>query len=1078
MSITTVNLGTYANDGTGDDLRTAFIKANNNFSTLDTTKVENAENLGTGSPVFVGKDTVNLQFRSIKQGANMIISHNGEEITVAAPDSINAVEEDPNPRLGGDLDLNGYSIFANLPIEVTAHNTTILLSAYNTTTENFNEITLNSLVISGNNKNIPGETLITNRVGDSLTFYSSQNLTLGAVNGILNLEAGVSINATAEINAPFFIGDLTGDVTGDLTGNVTGNLTGNTTGTHFGPVNGNVSGNVLGNVTGNLTGNVRASNGLTVLNAGTTGLNAVFTGNVTGQVSDISNHNLSALGDVTSTAPSNGQALVWNGTNWTPGTITSGVSKIIAGANVTISPTNGLGDVTINSSSSATTLDQLTDVAINSPASGEVLQYNGTSWVNAVGGGTGISNSFDFGTLGGNITNPLQLLVQALPVDFETFDYQTGLNLDLGTIGGGAGPVGWTTGDVDGGGPATVVFDTEADGGTPTSSVFAATMDGGSPGSSGTEWTSGDIDAGAASTTVFEFFISAGIPSTTSFTATADGGGVTPPVPTFSITPAASSVDEGSSLTFNVSGTDITNGTYYWTVSSSGDFTASFTAASSGSFTITGNAGSFSVTPTADATTEGAETFTVSVRTGSTSGTVVATSSSVTINDTSTTPAPGATYSITPAASSVNEGSSLTFNVSGTGITDGTYYWTITNSGDFGTISGSFTITSNSGSFSVTPTADATTEGSETFTASVRTGSTSGTVVATSSSVTINDTSTTVVLVPADSVEYTTPGTYSWTAPAGVGSVCVVAVGGGASGSYNGGGGGGGLGWKNYIPVVPGQSYTVVVGAAGTTPISSDGQDGSDSYFINTGTVAGLGGKARITIVAPDPLGYGGGYVGDGGGAGGRSAGGAPFIADRYYGGGSAGGYTGAGAGGSTGSGPGNYNGLGAGLLGQGSSGTGMSYGGGRLGASESSGQNNGGSGGGGAVRIVWGEGISYPSNAQYLPIAVPGEFNLPRFGLTSNNAFMIELEEDTTNTPTFVFDVTGFNVISNSAFMTELEEDTTNTPTFVFDVTGFNVISNSAFMLELEEDTTNTPTFEIDVTGFSVISNNDYFTP
>ena len=61
---------------------------------------------------------------------------------------------------------------------------------------------------------------------------------------------------------------------------------------------------------------------------------------------------------------------------------------------------------------------------------------------------------------------------------------------------------------------------------------------------------------------------------------------------------------------------------------------------------------------------------------------------------------------------------------------------------------------------------------------------------------------------------------------------------------------------------------------------------------------------------------------------------------------------------------------------------------------------------------------------------------------------------------------------------MTELEEDTTNTPTFVFDVTGFNVISNSAFMLELEEDTTNTPTFEIDVTGFSVISNNDYFTP
>ena len=101
------------------------------------------------------------------------------------------------------------------------------------------------------------------------------------------------------------------------------------------------------------------------------------------------------------------------------------------------------------------------------------------------------------------------------------------------------------------------------------------------------------------------------------------------------------------------------------------------------------------------------------------------------------------TYSVTPADSSINEGSSLTFNVGGTNITNGTYYWTITNSGDFGTTSGSFSITSNSGSFTVTPTADATTEGSETFTASIRSVSTSGTVLATSSSVTINDTSTT-----------------------------------------------------------------------------------------------------------------------------------------------------------------------------------------------------------------------------------------------------------------------------------------------------------------------------------------------
>jgi hypothetical protein len=102
---------------------------------------------------------------------------------------------------------------------------------------------------------------------------------------------------------------------------------------------------------------------------------------------------------------------------------------------------------------------------------------------------------------------------------------------------------------------------------------------------------------------------------------------------------------------------------------------------------------------------------------------------------------PPPVYAVAPATSSVNEGEALTFNVSGAYIVDGTYYWTVTNSGDFSVSSGSFTITANTGSFSVTPSADLITEGAETFTASVRTGSTSGPVVAISSLTTINDTS-------------------------------------------------------------------------------------------------------------------------------------------------------------------------------------------------------------------------------------------------------------------------------------------------------------------------------------------------
>lgn len=112
-----------------------------------------------------------------------------------------------------------------------------------------------------------------------------------------------------------------------------------------------------------------------------------------------------------------------------------------------------------------------------------------------------------------------------------------------------------------------------------------------------------------------------------------------------------------------------------------------------------------------------------------------------------------AQLTVTPAATSVDEGSSLTFNVSTINTANQTLYWTVTNSGDFGTSSGSFSLTNNAGSFSVTPTADTTTEGAETFTASVRTGSTSGDIIATTPSVTINDTS--VASVPATAFDGT-----------------------------------------------------------------------------------------------------------------------------------------------------------------------------------------------------------------------------------------------------------------------------------------------------------------------------------
>jgi hypothetical protein len=221
-----------------------------------------------------------------------------------------------------------------------------------------------------------------------------------------------------------------------------------------------------------------------------------------------------------------------------------------------------------------------------------------------------------------------------------------------------------------------------------------------------------------------------------------------PPVPTYSVSASASSVNEGSPLTFTVTTTNVANTTVLnWAVSNASDFVTS-----NGTVTITttgiNGTGTFAVTPRADATTEAvAETFTASVYTGSISGLPVATSSQITINDTSQTPV-AATYAIATSPggiTSVNEGVEITFIVTTTNIVNGTTLnWAVSNAGDFATSSGTVTITGNSGTFRVTPRADATTETvPESFTASVYTGSISGTPVVSSNAITINDTSQT-----------------------------------------------------------------------------------------------------------------------------------------------------------------------------------------------------------------------------------------------------------------------------------------------------------------------------------------------
>ena len=206
--------------------------------------------------------------------------------------------------------------------------------------------------------------------------------------------------------------------------------------------------------------------------------------------------------------------------------------------------------------------------------------------------------------------------------------------------------------------------------------------------------------------------------------------------------------------------------------------------------------------------------------------------------------------------------------------------------------------------------------------------------------------------------QWTSAGTFSWTCPDNVYDVCVVCVGGGGGSTTDeqGAGGGAGLGWANGIPVTPGESYTVVVGAKGT-PASSGNYagNGGTSYFIDTGTVYGGGGGGtgrdrNGSASRPGYGGQGGGFGGTGGTQQGGGFGGNGGDGNRSglndtgssCGGGGAAGYSGNGGQG------GHYtSGWGTGTSGAGGGGSG-----GYSGSSESYG------GGGGGVGLL-GEGTS-----------------------------------------------------------------------------------------------------------------------
>lgn len=215
------------------------------------------------------------------------------------------------------------------------------------------------------------------------------------------------------------------------------------------------------------------------------------------------------------------------------------------------------------------------------------------------------------------------------------------------------------------------------------------------------------------------------------------------------ITPSATSVAEGSAVTFAIATPMLDDNTVlYWeVVSLSGPVNADDFVENkvNGPVTIVNNAGQVVVTLKDDKVTEGNETFKIQLREGSAQGsTIDASCATVTVAET-------VGYSVTSSATAVVEGGAVTFNITTPKVDDGTVIkWTavsVTGSvvaGDFAPsgLTGTTTVTSNAATVTLTLAVDASVENTDTFTISLKNADdTAITLISPAPVITISDSS-------------------------------------------------------------------------------------------------------------------------------------------------------------------------------------------------------------------------------------------------------------------------------------------------------------------------------------------------
>lgn len=249
MSIQYVNIGTNPNDGTGDDLRSAFLKVNDNFQLLATIGGETnyGANLGGGTgEVYAGKVNEVLNFRTIAGGPGIALTVEGNVVritnTFTSPSAFTKIYgDDPNTYFEAQTPSSSFRIIGDGLISTQIVSNELTISGdFNLINDQLPKLGAD---LDLNSNDITGTGNISH-VGSILT----DNLTVGRSSGPGNFPSATLLNGTLTVRANSILASVSATVVNASTSvtaplfNATGNgfigsLAGNTTGIHYGNVN-------------------------------------------------------------------------------------------------------------------------------------------------------------------------------------------------------------------------------------------------------------------------------------------------------------------------------------------------------------------------------------------------------------------------------------------------------------------------------------------------------------------------------------------------------------------------------------------------------------------------------------------------------------------------------------------------------------------------------------------------------------------------------------------------------------------------------------------------------------------------